>query len=66
MKEHFKSNVEDIEVLATHPIDAPLVNPTKPGYIFAGWYVGNKKWDFESNVVLKDLVIKALFSIVSP
>lgn len=47
------------EVLATHAVECPTENPTKPGFIFAGWYVGNTKWNFDSNVVLKNLVIKA-------
>lgn len=55
------------KVLARYPIEKP-VNPTKSGYIFTGWYVDGVKWNFEANVVLKDLTLKAgwVKSNVSP
>ena len=33
-------------------------NPTKSGYIFNGWYLDNKKYDFK-DLVTKDIILKA-------
>ena len=41
-------------------------DPTKHGnestsYVFDGWYVGNRKWDFANDYVLEDMELMAVF-----
>ncbi|MDR2938856.1 MAG: InlB B-repeat-containing protein, partial [Clostridiales bacterium] len=40
-------------------VNKPYPDPTKPGYIFDGWFDGNDEWDFNTDVVTKDLTLKA-------
>lgn len=40
------------------------INPTRGGYCFDGWYVGDKKYDFLSNIT-DDITIKAKWISVS-
>ena len=49
----------EFDVFATHAISKPEATPIKAGYIFAGLYVDGNKWSFDTNVVLKDIVLKA-------
>ncbi len=42
------------DTLAQKPED-----PQKEGYTFAGWMVGNEMWNFATNTVKKDMVLKA-------
>ncbi len=36
--------------------------PTKEGYTFTGWYVGNKEFDFENGEITKDMQLEAHFA----
>ena len=36
-------------------------DPVKEGYTFAGWYVGDRKWDFVNDAVTGDLALTAKF-----
>ena len=43
-------------------------DPTKAGnavisYIFDGWYVGDKKWDFANDYVLEEVELTAVFTV---
>ena len=51
-------NKNDISVLAKHPLDKPE-DPKRVGYIFVGWYSDGEEWNFNANVVLKDLTLQA-------
>lgn len=46
-------------------ISAPTSNPTRSGYIFFGWYNGNTKWDFATDVVTGSLTLVAKWLPVS-
>ena len=48
-------------VTAFESVDAPRT-PTKPNYIFAGWYDGEVEYDF-INLVLGDITLKAKWEI---
>ena len=44
----------------------PMPSATKEGYIVIGWYSGrevNTRWDFEKNVVTKDITLTAWWSL---
>ena len=47
--------------LANEPRD-----PERNGYIFIGWYLGNKKWDFNKDIVQKDITLKAFWKPDNP
>lgn len=51
------SAVKSIEVLINSTITAPL-NPNKNGYIFKGWYLNDKKFDFK-NEIKENITLKA-------
>lgn len=34
-------------------------NPTKDGYLFKGWYLGDEEWNFERMAVMSDITLKA-------
>ncbi len=38
-------------------------NPQRRGLIFEGWYVGDKKWDFENDTVKEDTTLTAKWKI---
>ena len=42
--------------LANRPAD-----PTREGYVFDGWKLGNKKWDFEIDRVTSDITLSAVW-----
>ena len=45
------SNVEAIEVVSGLKLDKDsITNPTREGYTFAGWYIGENKYDFSKKV----------------
>lgn len=45
------NEVEPIEVVSGLKLDKDeITNPTREGYTFAGWYVGEKKYDFSKKV----------------
>lgn len=40
----------------------PVQTPIKEGYVFEGWYLNNKKWDFDKDLVTQDgLILEAHF-----
>ena len=52
------SEVETQDVEYQHTVIRPT-NPTKEGYTFDGWYVGDEKWDFLNDIVTNDVKLKA-------
>ena len=42
-------------------VERPATDPEKVGYTFAGWYVGNTEYDFDSEVT-EDIQIEAKFT----
>ena len=40
-------------------------DPTKEGYTFLGWYVGDEKWSFISHTVTENITLKAKWEIKS-
>jgi len=51
------SKVESQEVKLNEKVEEPE-DPTKEGYIFKGWYLSGKKYDFDKKVT-KDIKLKA-------
>lgn len=51
------SRVNSIEVVQGGTITPPI-NPVKKGYVFAGWYLNNEKYNFE-NHINNDILLKA-------
>ncbi|MBO7078319.1 MAG: InlB B-repeat-containing protein, partial [Bacilli bacterium] len=64
----FNSNggtpIESQEVEKGSQIQLPN-DPTKEGHNFLGWYYGDEKWSFISNVVTIDLTLKAKWEKLS-
>ena len=52
------TSVADATVTKGEKITAPD-NPTKQGYTFDGWYVGDEKWSFIGYVVTEDMTLTA-------
>lgn len=46
-------------VIAGEKASAPNVSLNREGYVFAGWYNNNAKWDFDTNVVNSNITLKA-------
>ena len=40
-------------------------DPTKEGYTFLGWYVGDEKWSFISHTITENITLKAKWEIKS-
>ena len=64
------NDVKKVEYGNVIPESAIPADPTKAAnvryeFTFDGWYVGNKKWDFATDVVTGDVTLKAKF-IESP
>lgn len=51
------NKVDDIKVNEGDKLTAPE-NPTKTGYVFDAWYLGNQKFDFTTPIT-KDITLKA-------
>ena len=51
-------NVVETEVDAKQPVEKPE-DPKKTGFIFIGWYCDDVEWNFNANVVLKDITLEA-------
>ena len=52
------TSVETQYVLPNGKVTEP-VPPTKKGYTFDGWYVGNEKWSFVGYIVTEPMVLNA-------
>lgn len=54
------SNIESISVVYNGTITRPVNDPTKEGYTFAGWYLDNEEFDFNTKKMpAHDLTLKA-------
>ena len=47
-----------------YPVEEPG-DPMKTDFVFAGWYLGEEKWDFETDVVTGDITLKAKWTPVT-
>ena len=54
------SNIESISVVYNGTITRPVNDPAKEGYTFAGWYLDNEEFDFNTKKMpAHDLTLKA-------
>lgn len=51
------------EVMLGGLATVPDVKMERAGYTFKGWYLGEKKWDFENDTVTKDMVLVAKWNL---
>lgn len=58
------STVQNRAIEAGNTIIEPDV-PTRTGYNFIGWYNGETKWDFETNIVTSDFKLTAKWEKIS-
>lgn len=58
-KDYQDRAVEEGEIIKNEPI------PTRSGYEFRGWYVGDKRWDFEKDVVTSHITLTAKWERLS-
>ena len=58
-KEYQDRAIEEGELIRNAPI------PTREGYEFRGWHIGDKKWDFEKDVVTAHLTLTAKWERLS-
>lgn len=58
------SPVNSINLVKGDKVTAPTA-PAKPGYTFAGWFLDDKQFDFESYVVASDITLVAKWNVVS-
>ncbi len=56
-------NGESKRVTSGSLVLPPLVNPTKLGYTFLGWFDGDTKWDFTTMTVTEDLTLVAKWKL---
>lgn len=56
------SDVPSARVEYNNKVSQP-VDPTKKGYTFLGWYLGESKWDFETGIVTADIELKAKWQV---
>ncbi len=54
------SPIESVKVKENHKVEKPD-DPTKNGYIFAGWYYNDKEFDFDTKIT-KDITLEAYWS----
>ena len=62
------STVESQTVVSGNKATIPAVNPTKKGYIFAGWYTDNTyttEFDFENTIITDNTTVYAKFEDAS-
>ena len=52
------TNVDSQTVEKGNPLQV-ISNPTKEGYSFDGWYYGDEKWSFKSDIVLINITLNA-------
>ena len=57
------SKIAEQRVLKDEPIVEPE-DPTKDGYVFAGWYLEDSKWDFSSTVT-ESITLKAKWNVLT-
>ncbi len=56
------STVNSAKVEYNNKVSQPA-DPTKKGHTFLGWYVGESKWDFATNVVTEDITLTAKWQV---
>lgn len=57
---------EEKNVAVGSLVTKPLIDPTKHGYVFLGWYLNeNTKWDFATMPVTEDIVLEAKWQLVT-
>lgn len=52
------TSINALSVCRNYPIAEPTA-PTREGFVFCGWYHGDKPWNFETQLVTENLVLKA-------
>jgi uncharacterized repeat protein (TIGR02543 family) len=55
----------DQKIGTEQKVTEPNPAPTKAGYNFDGWYLGNEEWDFDTDVVTSDITLVAKWNIDS-
>ncbi len=58
------NEIPSLEVVEGGKISQPE-NPTKKGYTFDGWYVGNEKWNFAGGSVTENTTLTAKWTLVT-
>ena len=56
--------IEPQEIEYGHKAQVPQ-NPTKNGYTFDGWYVGDEKWSFVGHIVTDSVTLVAKWEVVT-
>ena len=59
------STVSSVEVLENGLVTKPT-NPTKDGFDFVGWFIGDDEWNFSNSVVTKDITLLAKWETAVP
>ena len=58
------SEVAAVEVKDGEKVTKPAADPTKTGYTFKGWFIGDKDYDFEK-AVTANITLKAKWEVVT-
>ena len=52
-----------VEVLTGETVAKPATDPTKSGFTFAGWYDGDREFDFTTKI-MNDITLKAKWNLI--